>query len=139
MDKNLIKFLDNINLPLGTTIVVIIGIITFCSGLYVGIKKARKKYENSVKRKLKSAEEDKEFRDSVQSIVSTVSIIQDSMDDFANSHREINLALANLKTVVDSIQTESAETDQALGKRIDTINHKLSAMDEKSSLLIESD
>lgn len=139
MDKNLIKFLDNINLPLGTTIVIIIGLITFCSGLYIGIKKARKKYENTVRRKIKSAEENKEFHESVQTIASTVSTIQDSMNSFANSHKDINEALTNLKSVVDSIQKKSAETDEVLGNRIDTINNKLSAMDEKSSLLIESD
>ena len=139
MDKNLIKFLDNINLPLGTTIVIIIGLITFCSGLYIGIKKARKNYENNLRRKIKSAEENKEFHESVQTIASTVSTIQDSMNSFANSHKDINEALTNLKSVVDSIQKKSAETDEVLGNRIDTINNKLSAMDEKSSLLIESD
>lgn len=139
MDKNLIKFLDNITLPLGTTIVIILAIVTTVSGLYVGIKKAKSKYENSVKRKLKSAEKNSEFRESVQSIVSTVSTIQESLSKFEKSHKEINQALSNLQSVVDTIQQESAETDQTLGKRIDTINNKLSAMDEKSSLLIESD
>ena len=139
MDKNLIKFLDTFNLPLGTTIAVLIGAVTFIIGLKVGIKKARKSYENSVKRKLKSAEEDKEFHDSVQAIASTVSTIQESLSKFAESHKEINSALTNLKTTVDTIQKKSDETDQVLGDRIDDINHKLSAMDEKSSLLIESD
>ena len=139
MDKNLIQFLNSIDIPLGTTIAVIIGLITFCTGAYVGFKKFKKKYDDGIKKKLKSAESNKEFHDSVQSIASTVNTIQDTMNDFANSNKEINDSINNLKQMIEDIKIKSDETDESLENRIEKIDHKLSAMDEKTSLLIESD
>lgn len=146
MDKSVIQFLDSTGVPLGTWIAIIIGVISFISGIVIGIKKIKKKYDDKLKKKLKKAEDDKKFRDSVRDIASTVSDIQNNMSDISNRQKEVTEKLNEVWTQLTESKADSIAGDNELKEQLknyeekmDNINRKLSTMDEKSTLLIESD
>lgn len=146
MDKNVIQFLDSFGLPIGTWIALMIGIVSFVACTVTAIKKIKKKYDEKLKKKLKAAEANKKFHESVDNITSTVNEIQNHMASFMEYQENVNNKLNDLWDAIKDSRNDSETADSAIEHRIedymsvmDNINQRISAMDEKTSLLIESD
>ena len=146
MDKNVIQFLDSFGLPIGTWIALLIGIVSFVTCAIAAIKKIKKKYDEKLKKKLKAAEANKKFHESVDNITSTVNEIQNHMASFMEYQENVNNKLNDLWDAIKDSRNDSESADTAIEHRIedymsvmDNINQRISAMDEKTSLLIESD
>ena len=146
MDKNVIQFLDSFGLPLGTWIALIIGIVSFVLCAITAVKKFKKKYDANLQKKLKAAEENRKFHESVNNITSTVNDIQNHMASFMEYQENVNNKLNDLWDAIKDSRNESEDADTEIEHRIedymsvmDNINQRISAMDEKTSLLIESD
>ena len=146
MDKNVIQFLDSLGLPIGTWIAIIIGIVSFVTCTIAAVKKFKKAYDSKLQKKLKSSEDNKKFRNSVENMTLTVQKIQDNMNDFLSKQNDVNDKLYDLWDAVNEIKTMSEDGDNNLKNQMndyvsmmDNINQRITAMDEKSSLLIESD
>ena len=150
MSKTLVDFFNSFGLPLGTWIAIIISAITFISGLIISIKKVKKKYDAKLKKRLAKQEEDRKFKSSMKEVVNTVNKIQGNIDAFIDENREIHNKLDEMWNNINESRNESKDGDKALEKQIkeqmkkyeetfDDIKKTLKNMDEKTTLIIESD
>ena len=151
MEKSFIDFLNSLGVhPFGTWLAIILGGVTVIGGIIAAIVKMKKKYDDELKTRLMKEEEDKEFRESMQKVANQVSSIQADIINLSSQHEssiaEVNSKLEDVWHAVIESQQDSKEGDIALENQlksyentIDNLNIKLSNMDEKTNLLIESD
>lgn len=151
MEDSFIEFLDSIgNYPIGTWVAIIIGGVTVISLIVGAVIKIKKTYDGHLTKKLKAEEEERKFRNKVSGVVEQVDEIKNTLTRLSTSHdssfNEINNRLEEVWTAVIESQRDSKEGDIALENQmrnyetaIDNLNVKLSTMDEKTTLLIESD
>lgn len=150
MEDSFIEFLNSLGHPFGTWIGAFLGGITIISGIIFAIIKVKKNYDKKISDQSLKAEYDKNFRESMQTVANTVTSIQTDMTNLIAQHEssitEINTKLEDVWSAVLESQRDSKEGDIALENQIksyestlDKLSLKLSNMDEKTNLLIESD
>lgn len=150
MEDTFIEFLNSLGFPLGTLIAIIIGGVSLCSAIILGVRKLKKSYDERIEKKLLQEQEEREFRESMQNVANQVSSIQSDIATLSSKHdesiSELNTKLEDVRASVIDGQRDSREGDIVLENQIrsyenamDTLNVKLSNMDDKTTLLLESD
>ena len=150
MEESFLDWLNSFGHPIGTYIAIIIGGVTLIAGVLAAIRTVKKKYDDHIAEKLLKETEEKEFKKTMQQMVSQVSSIQSDLTDLStkydNSITEINSKIDDVWSAVIESQKDSKEGDVVLENQIksyeevlDNLSIKLSNMDEKTTMLIDSD
>ena len=150
MEGNFIDFLNSFGIPLGTWLAIIIGGIAVISAIIKAVKEIKKKYDKYLVTKVNKEKEEKEFRESMLTVANNVTTIQTNIDALSkqqqNQQQEIHTKLDEVWNAIVASQKDSRDGDIALENQIknyvttiDNINIKLSAVDDKTNLLIDSD
>lgn len=150
MEESFLDWLNSFGHPIGTYIAIIIGGVTLIAGVLAAVRTVKKKYDDHIAEKLLKETEEKEFKKTMQQMVSQVSSIQSDITDLSNKHdnsiAEINSKIDDVWGAVIESQRDSKEGDVVLENQIksyedvlDNLNIKLSNMDEKTTMLIDSD
>ena len=150
MEDSFIEWLNSFGHPIGTWLAIILGGATVIGGIIAVIIKTKKNYDKKLTVKLLKEQEFKEFRKSIQTVAEQVTTIQTGLTDLSSKHdtsiNEINSKLEDVWTAVIESQRDSKEGDIALENQIksyenaiDNLHIKISNMDDKTTLLIESD
>lgn len=150
MEESFLDWLNSFGHPIGTYIAIIIGGVTLIAGVLAAIRTVKKKYDDHIAEKLLKDTEEKEFKKTMQQMVSQVSSIQSGLTDLSTKHdssiNEINSKIDDVWSAVIESQKDSKEGDVVLENQIksyeevlDNLSIKLSNMDEKTTMLIDSD
>lgn len=150
MEDNFLKFLDSLGLPIGTWIGIILGAVALIGGIVVALRKAKKKYDDNLQKRLEKEEVEEAFRKSMAEVASNVSIIQTDIntikEEYAAIQQEIQDKLETVWNAIADGEKNSRIGDKNLFQQLesheramDKLAMQLSAMDEKTNLLIESD
>lgn len=150
MEESFLDWLNSFGHPIGTYIAIIIGGVTLIAGVLAAVRAVKKKYDDHIAEKLLKETEEKEFKKTMQQMVSQVSSIQSDLTDLSTKHdnsiSEINSKIDDVWSAVIESQRDSKEGDVVLENQIksyedvlDNLNIKLSNMDEKTTMLIDSD
>ena len=150
MEESFLDWLNSFGHPIGTYIAIIIGGVTLIAGVLAAIRTIKKKYDDHIAEKLLKDTEEKEFKKTMQQIVSQVSSIQSGLTDLSTKHdnsiNEINSKIDDVWSAVIESQKDSKEGDVVLENQmksyeevLDNLSVKLSNMDEKTTMLIDSD
>ncbi len=150
MEESFLDWLNSFGHPIGTYIAIIIGGVTLIAGVLAAIRTIKKKYDDHIAEKLLKDTEEREFKKTMQQMVSQVSSIQSDLTDLSNKHdnsiSEINSKIDDVWSAVVESQRDSKEGDVVLENQmksyeevLDNLNIKLSNMDEKTTMLIDSD
>lgn len=150
MEESFLDWLNSFGHPIGTYIAIIIGGVTLIAGVLAAVRTVKKKYDDHISEKLLKETEEKEFKKTMQQMVSQVSSIQSDLTDLSikhdNSITEINSKIDDVWSAVIESQKDSKEGDVVLENQIksyeevlDNLSIKLSNMDEKTTMLIDSD
>lgn len=150
MENNFLEFLDSLGLPLGTWIGIILGAVTLIGGIIVACRKAKKRYDDNLQKRLEKEEAEEEFRKSMAEVAANVSTIQLDINFIKEEYTAIQQEIQDkLETVWNAIA--EGEKNSRIGdknlfqqlesheKAMDKLAIQLSTMDEKTNLLIESD
>ena len=150
MEESFLDWLNSFGHPIGTYIAIIIGGVTLIAGVLAAVRTVKKKYDDHISEKLLKETEEKEFKKTMQQMVAQVSSIQSDLTDLSakhdNSITEINSKIDDVWSAVIESQKDSKEGDVVLENQIksyeevlDNLSIKLSSMDEKTTMLIDSD
>ena len=150
MDSNFFSWLDSFGFPLGTWLGIIIGGVTVISGICVALLKTKKKYDNSIRERTITEQADADFHKSMDELVKNVSKIQEEVSAISETQKKQNSdvtgKLDELWNAINESKEESATNDTLLGDRMQsyestmsTINDKLTIINQRTTLLIESD
>ena len=150
MEESFLDWLNSFGHPIGTYIAIIIGGVTLIAGVLAAVRTVKKKYDDHISEKLLKETEEKEFKKTMQQMVSQVSSIQSDLTDLSTKHdnsiTEINSKIDDVWSAVIESQKDSKEGDVVLENQIksyeevlDNLSIKLSSMDEKTTMLIDSD
>ena len=150
MEDTFISWLDSSGFPIGTIIAIIIGGITLISGVIVAIVKFKKAYDKKIQEKMLKTQEEKSLKKTIDDLSSLIKDIHVSVVNMATQQEQNQRDISNkLDDVWDAIlesQKDSKEGDKALEAQLNSysislsdLNLKVTAMDEKTNLLIESD
>lgn len=157
MEDAFIEFLNSLGSPFGTWLAIILGGAAIIGGIVGAVMVFFKKYNARIESRIKKEEAEEKLNNTIQSlndavkniseqITSIQTNITDMSDKQKENQREVQSKLDDVWTATIDIKRDSREGDVVLENQIksyehaiENINTKLIAMDEKSTLLIESD
>lgn len=149
MEETFVTYLNQFG-NAGTIIAVIFVSSGIVLGVYRYVKKLIKIHNDKVQAKVLSDKADVDFHNSMTVVAETVTNIQDSVHSIAdiqvNQQKEMNIKMDEIWKAIEEQKNESKSGDNALEKRIKSyedsisaISSQLEVMDEKQTLLLESD
>ena len=150
MEDNFITWLDSFGFPFGTWLAIIIGGVAVIGGIIAAVIKVKKTYDDKIKDKTITEQADKEFHDSMNTLAESMANIKTELATISENQQkqmvDVKTRLDELWKAVNESRTESTENDNILDNRIKSyeaaitnLDNKLTIMDQKSTLLIESD
>lgn len=150
MEGNFLDWLDSFGFPFGTWLAIIIGGVTVIGGITVAIIKVKKAYDEKLKNKMITEQADNQFHDSMTELAKSMTNIKTELANILENQQkqndDINNKLTEVWEAVNKSRTESTDSDNLLSDRIKSyettiasMDSKLTIMDQKSTLLIESD
>ena len=150
MEGNFLDWLDSFGFPFGTWLAIIIGGVTVIGGIIVAAIKVKKAYDDKIKNKMITEQADDQFHDSMTDLAKSMANIKTELANILEKQQkqndDINNKLTEVWEAVNKSRTESTESDNLLSDRIKSyettiasMDTKLTIMDQKSTLLIESD
>ena len=150
MEDTFIEWLNSSGVPIGTIIAVIVGGVTLISGIIVAIIKFKKAYDKRIQEKMLKDQEEKTLKKTIDELSTLVKTIQTSVltmtSQQTSNQKDISSKLDDMWDAILESQKDSKEGDKALeaqltsySESLSDLNLKVSSMDEKTTLLIESD
>ena len=150
MESNFFSWLDSFGLPVGTWLGIIIGGFAVIGGIIAAFIKTKKSYDDKIREKTITEQADKDFHKSMDELVEKVSKIQEEVITISENQKKQNSdvteKLDEMWVAINDSKETSTSNDTLLGDRMQsyestmaTINNKLTLMDQKTTLLIESD
>jgi hypothetical protein len=144
MDGELVTFLNKF--PLGTTLVIIIGLGALAMSGYSLFKK----YKENLKKQILADEENTSYKKSIDELKTGINGLETSIANYVelydNERRIINEKLDRLSEKIEEEHTISIESDKKLEEyiqdnagKVNDLTTKMDIINKKTNLLIDSD
>lgn len=141
MNNTIVDIFNNLGAGTFILIMIFLGGVVSSVGftLYKGYKAIETRVRKNTTDEIEDDKQMTEIRDSITGINNQISTLTEGVSKLTQNQEEFILQLHNVESKLDEKSIAADLSDEALRNRIDSISAKLGQINEKQTMLIESD